>query len=84
MEIEGIAAQHAIRRLVEVVALDVRLTNAPIYRLLGLDARQGSIGGTVGLASFVEYALTMDLLEGELLDAIVGDVASSPGCSAPA
>jgi hypothetical protein len=56
----------------------VRLTNAPIYRLLGLDARQGSIGGTVGLASFVEYALTMDLLEGELLDAIVGDVAPCP------
>jgi transcriptional regulator with XRE-family HTH domain len=79
MEIEGIAAQHAIRRLVEVVALGVRLTNAPIYRLLDLDARQGSIGGTVELASFVEYALTMDLLEGELLDAIVGGVASSQG-----
>jgi hypothetical protein len=59
--------------------LEVRLTNAPIYRLLGLDARQGSIGGTVGLASFVEYALTMDLLEGELLDAIVSDVAPRPG-----
>jgi transcriptional regulator with XRE-family HTH domain len=79
IEIEGVAAQHAVRRLVEIVALDVRLTNAPIYRLLGLDVRQGSIGGTVGLASFVEYALTMDLLEGELLDAIVGDVAPCPG-----
>jgi transcriptional regulator with XRE-family HTH domain len=79
MEIGGIAAQHAIRRLMEIAALKVRLTNAPIYRLLGIDAWQGSIGGTVGLASFVEYALTMDLLEGELLDAIVGDVASRPG-----
>ncbi len=79
-EIEDIAAQHAVRRLVEVVALDVRLTNAPIYRLLGFDARQGSIRGTVGLVSFVEYALTLDLLEGELLDAIVAHVAPRPGC----
>jgi transcriptional regulator with XRE-family HTH domain len=79
MEIEDIAVQHAVRRLVEIAALDVRLANAAIYRLLGLDARQGSIGGTVGLASFVEYALTMDLLEGELLDAIVSDVAPRPG-----
>jgi hypothetical protein len=78
MEIDGIAAQHAIRRLVEVVTLDVRLTNAPIYRLLRLGVLQGSIGGALGLASFAEYALTMDLLEGELLDAIVGDAALRP------
>jgi transcriptional regulator with XRE-family HTH domain len=71
MEIDDLAARHAVRRLIEVVDLDVRLANAPIYRLLGVDIRQGSISGTVGLVSFVEYALTMDLLEGELLDAIV-------------
>jgi DNA-binding XRE family transcriptional regulator len=75
MEVDDLAAKHAVRRLVEAVALDVRLTDTPIYRLLGIDVRQGAIGGTVGLASFVEYALTMDLLEGELLDAIVCDVA---------
>jgi transcriptional regulator with XRE-family HTH domain len=79
IEIDGLAAQHAVRRLVEVFALDVRLTDAPIYRLFGFDAEEGSIGGMVGLASFVEYALTMDLLEGELLDAIVDGVAPCPG-----
>lgn len=79
IEIDGLAAQHAVRRLVEVVALDVRLTDAPIYRLLGLDTEEGSIGGTLGLASFVEYALTMDLLEGEMIDAIVDGLVPSPG-----
>jgi len=78
-EVDDLAAKHAVRRLVEAVALDVRLTNAPIYRLLGLDVRQGVIGGAVGLAWFVDYALTMDLLEGELLDAVVRKVAPGPG-----
>ncbi|MGH3869644.1 MAG: hypothetical protein ACRDQ4_26785 [Pseudonocardiaceae bacterium] len=59
--------------------MDVRITNAPIYRLLGIDVRRGGIGGAVGLAWFVDYALTMDLLEGELLDAIVRDVAPRSG-----
>ncbi|MGH4011292.1 MAG: helix-turn-helix transcriptional regulator [Pseudonocardiaceae bacterium] len=79
MEVDDLVAEHAVRRLVEVVALDVRLTDAPIYRLLGLDIRRGAIGGAVGLASFVEYALTMDLLEGEFLDAIVCGVTPRPG-----
>lgn len=79
MEVDDLAAKHAVHRLIEAVALDVRLTDTPIYRLLGLDVRQGAIGGAVGLASFVEYALTMDLLEGELLDAIVCDVAPRSG-----
>ena len=79
IEVHDIAMQDAVRRLTEVVALDVRLTDAPIYRLLGFDVRSGSIDGTVGLASFVEYALTMDLLEGEILDTIVGAAAPRPG-----
>lgn len=73
VEVDDFAAKYALRRLREVVALGVRLTNAPIYRLLNLDIQPGTIGGEVGLARFVEYALTMDLLEGELLDAIVSD-----------
>ncbi len=70
-ELDGLAAKHAVRRLVEAVAVNVRLTDSPIYRLLSLDVQPGLLGGVVGLVSFVEYALTMDLLEGELLDAIV-------------
>lgn len=78
-EVDEFAAKHAVRRLVEAVAVNVRLTDSSIYRLLSLDLRPGVLGGAVGLASFVEYALTMDLLEGELLDAIACDVAPSLG-----
>jgi transcriptional regulator with XRE-family HTH domain len=79
LEMDDFAAKHAVRRLVEAVALGVRLTDTPIYQLLDLDVQPGAIGGTVGLAPFVEYALTMDLLESELLDAIVRDVVARPG-----
>ncbi len=78
-ELDDLAAKHAVHRLAEAVALNVRLTDSPIYRLLNLDLRPGSLSGAVGLVSFVEYALTMDLLEGELLDAIVCDGSPKSG-----
>jgi len=78
-QVGDLAAEHAVGRLVEAIALDVRITNAPIYRLLDLDVQPGVIGGAVGLMRFVEYALTVDLLEGELFDAIASGVAPRPG-----
>lgn len=59
-----------VERLVEAAALGVRLTNEPLYRLLTIDVRDGVIAGRVGLVSFGEYALTMDLLEDELAGAV--------------
>jgi hypothetical protein len=74
-----IGARHAIRRLVEAVALGVRITNVPTYRLASIDVARTAITGTISIASFVEYALTMDLLENELADAISAGAATSPG-----
>lgn len=68
---EPLDASRAVERLAEAAALTVPMTNLPIYRLLDVDVRDGTVGGTLGLASFVQYALTIDLLEGELLDAVV-------------
>jgi hypothetical protein len=62
--------KRAVDRLAEAAALDVRMADLPIYRLLDVDIRRGLVGGTVGLASFAEYALSMDLLEGELVDGL--------------
>jgi hypothetical protein len=70
ISLDAHAADRAMHRLVETLALDVRLTNMPLYRLLDSNIKEGHIDGTVGITSFVEYALTMDLLEGELIDAI--------------
>lgn len=65
-------AKRAVGRLAEAVALDVRLADLPLYRLLDVDIRRGAVAGTVGVASFAEYALSMDLLESELADAVAG------------
>lgn len=70
ISLDAHAADRAVHRLVETLALDVRLTNMPLYRLLHSNIKENHIDGTVGITSFVEYALTMDLLEGELIDAL--------------
>ncbi|MBB5157594.1 hypothetical protein BJ970_005128 [Saccharopolyspora phatthalungensis] len=49
----------------------------PLYRLRAVDVSPGSIRGSVGVTRFVEYAVTMDLLEGELIDAIAADPQSA-------
>jgi hypothetical protein len=65
------AVGRALDRLVEAAVLNVRITDKPAYRLLSVDVGPDMISGEVGLAPFVEYALTMDLLEDELADALV-------------
>ncbi|MDX8037645.1 hypothetical protein SK803_46265, partial [Lentzea sp. BCCO 10_0856] len=64
-------AEAAVQRLVMAAALGVRFANLPLYRLVEIDVSAGGIGGTVDVGNFVEYALTMDLLEAELADALV-------------
>jgi hypothetical protein len=67
-----ISAKSAVERLAEAAILGVRVANAPLYRLLDVDLSSDRIAARVGLVPFAEYALTMDLLEGELVDAIGG------------
>ncbi|HEY0692817.1 MAG TPA: hypothetical protein VGD71_27720 [Kribbella sp.] len=72
-------ASHAVNRLAEAVVMGVRLTSKPLYRLLDVDVSAEAISGRVGTAPFIEYALTMDLLEGELADALSENRATRPG-----
>ncbi|WP_203935609.1 hypothetical protein [Planosporangium mesophilum] len=64
------AAQAAAVRIAEVLATDTRLVNRPLYQLLEVEIGPQCIKGSLGLTHFSSYALTMDLLERELLDAI--------------
>ncbi|MFC0105645.1 transcriptional regulator [Kibdelosporangium aridum] len=75
---DDVDVRHAVDRLTEAAALDVRMTDLPIYRLLDIDVRSGRISGTVTLSSFAEYALSMDLLEGEFVDALAGERGKLP------
>ena len=53
--------------------------NSPIYQLTSTAISKGGIGGTVSVTDFVHYALTMDLLEGELTDALATGLTPVPG-----
>lgn len=47
------------------------MVDAPLYRLLDVEISQGvQLTTSDGLSSFFEYALTLDLLERELADAV--------------
>ncbi|GAB1509792.1 hypothetical protein [Actinophytocola sp. KF-1] len=70
---------HAVERLAEAATLGVRMTNKPLYRLLNVDIRGGVISGDVGLVPFGDYALTMDLLEREIADALAAGRPVRPG-----
>ncbi|WP_246127538.1 transcriptional regulator [Amycolatopsis rhizosphaerae] len=77
--LDGPATDAAVRRLAETLELGTRLVNMPLYRLRALDIERPNLGGTLGVAPFVHYALTMDLLEGELLDALASGAPTTPG-----
>jgi hypothetical protein len=73
------AADAAAQRLAETLVTGTRLTDMPLYRLLNINVRQSQIGGSLGVTQFVRYALTMDLLEGELTDALTAGLPPRPG-----
>jgi hypothetical protein len=73
------AAHAAAQRLAETLATGTRLVDMPLYRLLDIDVTKSAIAGLLGVTQFVRYALTMDLLEGELIDALTAGVSTRPG-----
>ena len=65
-----VAMDAAVRRLAEVLATGARMINAPLYRLTDINVSSRGIFGSLGLIHFVDYALTLDLLENELIDSL--------------
>ena len=56
-----------------------RFVDMPLYRLTGISVGKGEIGGSLGITQFASYALTLDLLEGELADALTAGIPPEPG-----
>lgn len=77
--LDEFAAGHAVNRLAEALTVGVTIINQPLYRLQDIDVRSGALGGTLGLTTFAHYALTTDLLESELVDALSSGSPTSPG-----
>ena len=73
------AADAAAQRLAETLVAGTRFVDMPLYRLTGISIREGEIGGTLGITPFASYALTLDLLEGELADALAAGIPPEPG-----
>ena len=78
LDLDEHAAGRAVQRLAETLSMNTRLADSPIYRLLSTDIREHQLSGTFGVAQFVHYALTADLLEGELVDAVAAGSTAMP------
>ena len=77
--LQGVAVDAAVRRLTETLATGTRMVNAPLYRLLGTGISAYGLNDTVAVSRFVDYALTLDLLENELADAVSEGEPTTPG-----
>jgi hypothetical protein len=73
------AAGAAAQRQAETLVAGTRFVDMPLYRLTGIRAGKGEIGGSLGITPFASYALTLDLLEGELADALAAGIPPEPG-----
>ena len=69
--VDGLVADAAVERIAHMVAMGTRFANRPLYQLCQLEVGDRRLSGEVALTDFTTYALTMDLLEHETLDAIV-------------
>lgn len=79
VRVDQLGAIAAVDRIAAGLQADLRMVNAPIYRLTDVTVSAAGIAGGVGLAGFFDYALTLDLLEPELGDALAAGQPVEPG-----
>lgn len=79
LHLDDHGTDRAAQRIAETLALNIRLLDGPLFRLTQAAPRHGAIVATAEVTRFIRYALTMDLLEGELVDALATDQPVSPG-----
>jgi hypothetical protein len=77
LKLDTNAADRAAQRVAETLALNIRMLDGPLFRLVQVEPRKTGLTATMEVTRFVRYALTMDLLEGELVDAVAADEPSS-------
>jgi hypothetical protein len=78
-QLDAGAADAAVQRLAETLVAGTRFADMPLYRLTRIDTSDGKICGSLGITQFASYALTLDVLECELRDALATGVPPVPG-----
>jgi hypothetical protein len=78
-----VVSKAAVERLAEMAVSGSPLVDAPLYRLLSVSPSPAAIVGEVSLAGFAEYALTVDLLERELVEALAAGRGAERGGALP-
>lgn len=71
LNLDETTAAAAVGRIAESINLRTRIFDAALYCLTHIDISHHNINGQLQLATFADYALTFDLLENELVDAII-------------
>lgn len=71
LNLDDTTAAAAVRRIAESINVPTRIFDAALYCLTHIDLSHHNISGQLRLADFADYALTFDLLENELVDAII-------------
>ncbi|MGH8886989.1 MAG: helix-turn-helix domain-containing protein [Egibacteraceae bacterium] len=81
--LDGAALEAALLRLAQVETSGTVLVDNPLYRLLGIAITGHRLEAVVALADFSSYALTMDLLETELITTLAAGGPQLPGSPDP-
>lgn len=71
LALDAKTATAAVHRIAESISLQTRVFNAALYCLTDIEITASRISGQVWLGQFTDYMLTLDLLETELVDALV-------------
>ncbi len=82
-ELSGPTYQGAISRLARA-EIDPRvMVNSPIYRMTSVQLDSSTLSASFALSDFASFALTSDLMESELVNALSGGTGSPPTLDLP-
>ncbi|WP_281383865.1 helix-turn-helix domain-containing protein [Promicromonospora sukumoe] len=77
--LDDVGRDAALQRAAEVERFGTTMVNRDLYRLIDLTISRAGMKGRLAQADFIHYALTLDLLENELVDAIATNPRPRPG-----
>ena len=78
IRLDEFSANAAVRRIARTVLTGSRMVNNPLYSLRDIEITAGEVVAKFGVTDFLSYALTLDLLESELIDALANGKRPTP------